>query len=61
MYAISHSNRLPGLPVDVAGIQPDIFLPEPTDRKARADEVLQVQRWLEGGSLAPSIAVGGAK
>jgi C-terminal processing protease CtpA/Prc len=59
MYAISRTNRLPGLPLDVAGIQPDIFLPEPTDRKARADEVLQAQRWLEGGSLAPSIAVGG--
>jgi hypothetical protein len=54
MYAISRTNRLPGLPVDVAGIQPDIFLPEPADGKTRADEVLQVQRWLEGGSLAPS-------
>jgi hypothetical protein len=61
MYAISRTNRLPGLPVDVAGIQPDIFLPEPSDGKARADEVLQVQRWLEGGSLAPSTAGGGAK
>lgn len=61
MYAISRTNRLPGLPVDVAGIQPDILLPDPSDKKAREDEVLQVQRWLEGGSLAPSTAGGAAK
>jgi hypothetical protein len=56
MYAISRTNRLPGLPVDVAGVQPDIYLPEPSDKKARANEVLQVRRWLEGGSLTPSAA-----
>jgi C-terminal processing protease CtpA/Prc len=44
MYAISRTNRLPGLPVDVAGVPPDIYLPEPSDKEARANEVLQVQR-----------------
>jgi hypothetical protein len=33
---------------------------QPSDKKARANEVLQVQRWLEGGSLAPSAPDGKA-
>lgn len=51
LYATSRSNRLPDLPIDLAGVQPDIYLPEPADEVARTREVLQVQRWLEQGSL----------
>ena len=51
LYATSRSNRLPDLPIDVAGVQPDIYLPEPADEVARTREVLRVQRWLEMGSL----------
>lgn len=54
-YAISRSERLPDLPVDLSGVQPDIYLPGPLNSEARADEVLQVQHWLEGGSLAPGL------
>jgi len=53
-YATSRSKRLPDLPVDVAGIAPDIYLPRPADETARADEITRVRRWLEGGSLAPA-------
>jgi Peptidase family S41 len=52
-YATSRSKRIPDMPVDVAGIQPDIYLPAPADGDASAEEVRRVQRWLEGGSLAP--------
>lgn len=52
-YATSRSQRLPDMPVDIVGIQPDIYLPAPADAPARAEEVRRVQRWLEGGSLAP--------
>ena len=51
LYATSRSNRLPDLPIDVAGVQPDIYLPEPADELASTREVLRVQRWLEQGSL----------
>ncbi|HSZ09536.1 MAG TPA: S41 family peptidase [Steroidobacteraceae bacterium] len=57
LYATSRSNRLPVLPVDVAGVQPDIYLPEPPNEEARKNEVLQVQRWLERGSLAPTATI----
>ena len=53
-YATSRSQRLPDVPVDVAGIQPDIYLPAPADAQARTEEVRRVQWWLEGGSLAPA-------
>ncbi len=53
LYATSRSKRLPDLPIDVAGVQPDIYLPRPTSDAAREAEVFSVQRWLEGGSLAP--------
>ncbi|MGK5024146.1 S41 family peptidase [Janthinobacterium sp. RB2R34] len=52
-YATSRSARLPHLQVDLDGIQPDIYLPPPKDEAGRAEEVLRVQRWLEGGSLRP--------
>jgi C-terminal processing protease CtpA/Prc len=53
-YAISRSERLPDLPVDLAGVEPDIYLPEPPNAKVRGGEVRQVQHWLEFGSLAPA-------
>ena len=46
-YATSRSGRLPAMPIDDIGVQPDILLPA----SAPEDEVLRVQRWLEGGSL----------
>jgi len=52
-YAISRSTRLPVMPVDLNGVQPDILLPAPADDAARVAEVAQAQRWLEGGSLRP--------
>ncbi|MCC7701124.1 hypothetical protein IGS59_02660 [Janthinobacterium sp. GW460P] len=52
-YATSRSARLPHLQVDLAGIQPDIYLPPPKDEAGRAEEILRVQRWLEGGTLRP--------
>ena len=51
-YATSRSKRIPGNPVDIAGVPPDIYLPRETGAGADRDEVLRVQRWLEGGSLA---------
>jgi C-terminal processing protease CtpA/Prc len=53
-YATSRSCRLPDLPVDLAGIQPDIYLPQPANEQQRKDEVMRVQSWLEGHSLAPT-------
>ncbi|PHV16233.1 hypothetical protein CSQ90_14325 [Janthinobacterium sp. BJB303] len=52
-YATSRSARLPQLQVDLGGIMPDIYLPPPKDEAERAQEVLRVQRWLEGGTLRP--------
>lgn len=52
-YATSRSARLPHLQVDLDGIMPDIYLPPPTDEAGRADEIVRVRRWLEGGSLRP--------
>ena len=50
-YATSRSGRLPQLQVDLGGIMPDIYLPPPRDEAARAEEIVRVQRWLEGGTL----------
>ena len=52
-YATSRSARLPHLQVDLGGIQPDIYLPPPKDEAGRDDEIVRVQRWLEGGTLRP--------
>lgn len=52
LYATSRSSRLPGLPIDGAGVQPDIYLPAAANDGGRENEILQVQKWLEGGSLA---------
>jgi hypothetical protein len=51
-YATTRSTRLPLMRIDDIGIAPDILLPKPADDAARDAEVEQVQRWLEGGSLA---------
>jgi hypothetical protein len=53
-YAISRSSRLPDLPVDANGVQPDIYLPQPTSDESRKSELSRVHRWLEGGSLSPT-------
>lgn len=53
MYATSRSARLPQLQVDLNGIMPDIYLPPPKDEAERAQEIVRVQRWLEGGTLGP--------
>lgn len=53
MYATSRSARLPIMPVDVAGVMPDIYLAPPVDENAFKEETIRVKNWLEGGSLAP--------
>lgn len=51
-YATTRSTRVPDMRIDGVGIAPDILLPRPADDAGREAEVRQVQRWLEGGSLA---------
>ena len=41
------------MPIDGIGVQPDILLPSPADDGEREEEIMRVQRWLEGGSLRP--------
>jgi hypothetical protein len=53
LYATTRSARVPGLMVDVAGVQPDIYLPVEKGEDAKNEEVRRVQNWLEGGSIAP--------
>ena len=50
-YATSRSLRLPDLPVDVAGVAPDIYLPK-TATKNATKEVLFVRNWLETGNFS---------
>ncbi|MBL8176801.1 MAG: hypothetical protein JNK48_19145 [Bryobacterales bacterium] len=52
-YATTRSTRIPGLMVDVAGVQPDIYLPAVAGGDAKNEEVRRVQNWLDGGTLAP--------
>jgi C-terminal processing protease CtpA/Prc len=51
-YATTRSTRVPDMRIDGIGIPPDILLPRPKDAAGREAEVLQVQRWLEGGPLS---------
>jgi hypothetical protein len=53
LYATSRSLRIPDQPVDLAGISPDIYLPLAAGDHAKEEEIVRVQSWLEGGSLAP--------
>ena len=50
-YGSTRSTRVPDMRLDGIGIAPDILLPVPKDAAARDAELLQVQRWIEGGSL----------
>lgn len=50
-YASSRSARLPRYPVDTHGVLPDVYLPL-SEEDVKQDQILRVQRWLEGGSLA---------
>ncbi|WKE65940.1 S41 family peptidase [Gallaecimonas kandeliae] len=50
-YATSRSLRLPAMPVDLAGVIPDIYLPKAESDEAARAQVKQVQGWLEGGDL----------
>lgn len=52
MYATTRSTRVPDMRIDGVGIPPDVLLPKPQDQAARDAEVVQVQRWLEGGTLS---------
>jgi hypothetical protein len=61
MYATSRSLRIPDLPVDLAGIPPDIYLPLAKGDHTEEEEVGRVQSWLEGGSLAPHKTVAESK
>ena len=51
-YATSKSLRLPHLPVDIAGVIPDIYLPSIEGESGDRLEIIRVRNWLEGGSLA---------
>jgi hypothetical protein len=61
LYATSRSLRIPDQPVDLAGISPDIYLPLSPGANAKEEEVVRVQSWLEGGSLAPRKTMSNSK
>jgi hypothetical protein len=46
-YATSRSLRLPHLPVDAAGIPPDVYLPPAAAGADPAAEIVRVRAWLE--------------
>ncbi|ENM5760294.1 hypothetical protein I2709_003844 [Vibrio mimicus] len=51
-YAVTKSQRLPYLPVDLAGILPDVYLPLPNRLNGNIEEIMTVKTWLETGLLA---------
>jgi hypothetical protein len=53
-YATTVSNRLPALPIDGIGIEPDVLLPYPEDEADRRADVDRTQQWLEGGGWPPA-------
>jgi C-terminal processing protease CtpA/Prc len=50
LYATTLSNRLPGLPIDGIGVEPDVLLAYPQDEADRSDDVGRTQHWLERGT-----------
>lgn len=46
-YATSRSTRLPAMPIDRSGVQPDIFLPRSDNDGGNDVELSNAQRWLE--------------
>jgi hypothetical protein len=54
-YATSRSSRLPAMPIDRGGVQPDIFLPRSSNDGVSGGEsdveLSQAQHWLERQSL----------
>jgi hypothetical protein len=53
-YATTVSNRLPALPIDGIGVEPDVLLPYPEDQADRRADVTRTQQWLEGGGWPPA-------
>ncbi len=51
-YATSRSLRLPDLPVDIAGVIPDLYMAKTKNPEGARQEVMRAKNWIEGGSLA---------
>lgn len=48
-YATSVSSRLPLMPIDQIGVQPDILLPAPRNSIEKAAEITKISNWLQHG------------